>query len=162
MNKNIAIFDLDGTLANLEHRLHHIERPKNASINPGFGAVERYPQNWPAFYAACDKDEPIHEMIEIMLALHSVGMEIWIVSGRSDAVKIQTLDWLRRHAILPDKLLMRPNDEHTPDEELKENWIKDGTIKLDQVMCVFEDRKRVVDMWRRHGLRVCQVAEGNF
>lgn len=156
MNKNIAIFDLDGTLANIEHRLHHIR-----SITLGEN-MDKWDANWPAFFAACDKDEPIHEVIEIMLALSSVGVTIWIVSGRSDAVIIQTRDWLRRHAILPDKLLMRPHDNHEPDEKLKENWIKDGTIKPDLIMCVFEDRKRVVDMWRRYGLRVLQVAEGEF
>lgn len=154
--KNIAIFDLDGTLANIEHRLHYIEPTLAAKVN------DLVRPNWPAFFAACDRDEPIHEIIEIMLALHSVGVEIWIVSGRSDAVIIQTRDWLRRHAFVPDKLLLRPSDNHESDEKLKENWIKDGTIKVDQVMCVFEDRKRVVDMWRRNGLRVLQVAEGEF
>lgn len=149
MNKNIVIFDLDGTLANIEHRLHHIQSdPLKA--------------NWDAFYEACDQDKPIQEMIEIMLALDSVGCFIWVVSGRSEAVRDKTLQWLRRHAIQPEFLLMRPANDYTPDDELKERWIKEGKIILADVMCVFEDRARVVEMWRRYGLRVLQVADGKF
>lgn len=159
MIKQIVIFDMDGTLADLEHRLHHIQPPKYAH---GEGEQEEPKADWPAFFAACDKDAPIHEIIEIMLALDSVGFFIWIVSGRSEAVRGKTLDWLRQHAIHPEKLLMRKADDHRPDEEMKEELITSGVIIPNDVMCVFEDRTRVVGMWRRHGLRVLQVADGNF
>ena len=30
------------------------------------------------------------------------------------------------------------------------------------VLCVYDDRQKVVDMWREEGLVCCQVAPGNF
>lgn len=169
-SKNIVIFDLDGTLANIGHRLHHIDPGTRAiddkilrttdplrDMNPCLKTPD-----WSAFYAGCVDDEPVLDIIEILFALHSTDHEIWVVSGRSDVVKEETLTWLRRHAVVPDKLIMRPANDHTPDEELKERWLKDGTIPKDEVAYVFEDRQRVVDMYRRNGLRVLQVCDGKY
>lgn len=159
MNKNIVIFDLDGTLADIEHRLHHIRPVKCLHVA---GEQIEPKADWKAFFAACDQDKPILEIIEVLFALHTVGCAIWVVSGRAADTRDKTLAWLHQYALTPDKLLMRQPDDHQPDDELKEGWIKDKTIPLDDVLCVFEDRQRVVDMWRRYGLRVLQVAAGNY
>ena len=51
--KRICIFDIDGTLANCDHRLHH---------------VKNKPKNWDAFYDGCMDDQviwPVAEMLEL-------------------------------------------------------------------------------------------------
>jgi hypothetical protein len=35
-------------------------------------------------------------------------------------------------------------------------------ITVDDIVCVFDDRQKVVDMWRDMGLTCMQVAPGNF
>ena len=48
-----------------------------------------------------------------------------------------------------------------PDEKLKLQWLSDMDWK-DNVEMVFDDRQKVVDMWREIGLTCMQVAPGNF
>lgn len=149
-----VIFDLDGTLARLDHRLHYV---RNLSNDPDFKP------NWDAFHHACVYDEPIREMIFINQAVallnpHTTKIEIW--SGRSDMVRPQTEKWLEEHGIHYDVLFMRSAGDFTPDDELKESWLHSPFTGRPDI--VFDNRKRVVDMWRRNGIRCVQVAPGEF
>ena len=51
-----------------------------------------------------------------------------------------------------------------PDDELKQHWL--DTLfpddKKNGILCVFDDRQKVVDMWRRNGVTCFQVDDGNF
>ena len=51
-----------------------------------------------------------------------------------------------------------------PDDKLKQQWL--DTLfpgdKKNDIVCVFDDRYKVVKMWRENGLDCFQVAEGNF
>jgi hypothetical protein len=48
---------------------------------------------------------------------------------------------------------------HFPNEELKRQWIQE--YKLEDIICVFDDRTKVVNMWRDLGLTCFQVAPGD-
>lgn len=150
--KNIIIFDLDGTLANCEHRLHYLSQT---------------PKDWRGFFAECGRDTPIDHTIRIFKAVGEARIgapyyQRWIVSGRSDECRAQTEKWLSKHIGNYDHLIMRKAGDHTDDAELKISWLRDGTIPKEKVLCIFEDRKRVVDAWRTEGLPVYHVAEGDF
>jgi hypothetical protein len=143
------IFDLDGTLVNIEHRLHHIDKTKGKP-------------NWDAFHQACVDDVPIQPIIEIFQSLKRDGHYIEIWSGRSDAVREQTMACLSQNYLYPDKLLMRMAGDYTPDHELKQMWLNQAAEAGMVPDLVFDDRSRLVEMWRRNGIRCCQVAEGDF
>ena len=89
------------------------------------------------------------------------GYEIVIVSGRSDRTKEATERWLEKYGILYDRMIMRKRKNFTPDDKLKERWLE-KYLDRDDIRVVVDDRQRVVDMWRRNGLDVFQVANGNF
>lgn len=149
--KPIAVFDLDGTIALIDHRRHYVEGER---------------QDWPAFFAACVDDTPNTPVIAVMHALLKSGFEIVIASGRSDEVRTQTIQWLYRH-VFPGhghlvRLVMRREGDYTPDEELKRSWLNDGTIDRSRVAFVFDDRDKVVAMWRFEGIACFQVAPGAF
>jgi hypothetical protein len=57
---------------------------------------------------------------------------------------------------------MRPEGERREDCEVKRELL--AQIRADgyNPVMVFEDRDRVVAMWREEGLRCLQVAPGNF
>lgn len=141
-----VIFDLDGTLANAERRVHHITGEA---------------KDWRSFYAECDKDEPVAPIVAMLHALIKQGHDCEIWSGRSMEVASETLAWLMRHGIdfgdVP--LRMRMVGDHRPDTELKARWLSEARSKPD---LVFEDRSSVVEMWRSHGIICAQVAPGNF
>ncbi|MGE3537952.1 MAG: hypothetical protein AB7N91_11040 [Candidatus Tectimicrobiota bacterium] len=145
--QDIVIFDLDGTLALVEHRVHHLTGDT---------------QDWRAFHAACPDDLPNAPIIALKHALTAQGYAFWIVSGRSDEVATETLAWLQQHVGAFDRLIMRPAGDQTPDDLLKRSWVEDGTIPQARVLMVFEDRASVVKMWRELGLTCLQVAPGDF
>lgn len=144
--KDIVIFDLDGTLALIEHRRHFVEGPV---------------KDWPAFFAACVDDEPNLPVIAMLQTLRFAGYRIAIWSGRSDEVQAQTLAWLETHIGLRNiTLRMRPAGDHQPDEKLKASWL--AKVDKESILAVFEDRDRMVKMWRDNGIACFQVAPGDF
>jgi hypothetical protein len=148
----MIIFDLDGTLALIEHRRHHVGKHKN----------------WPAFYAACVRDQPHTAVITIFIALWQQGHDIQIWSGRSDIVRSETIVWLAKHtgmnpSEINDRLVMRRDGDYTPDEQLKERWLDElEPLQRARIEMVFDDRDKVVAMWRRRGLTCLQVEKGDF
>lgn len=145
----IYIFDIDGTLANLEHRLPFIKSD---------------PPDWERFFAACWEDEPIRDVIYLLRVLHEAGHRIVLVTGRSDECAQLTNEWMNVHAVPHSEMYMRLHGDHRPDSEVKAELL-DRIIAdwpSEKIVGVFEDRKQVVDMYRAKGLRVFQVADGNF
>lgn len=157
--KPLYIFDLDGTLADCSHRLPYITGDK---------------KDWRAFFAACVDDTPIESTIRTLQALRAGGAEIWFWTGRSDEVKKETVEWLRKHECLPrfprhdwfgapELLMMRESGDHQPDDKLKFGWLADlEPPERNRLTGVFEDRDRVVAMWREYGVQCFQVAAGAF
>lgn len=90
---------------------------------------------------------------------------IVILSGRSKATKDATRAWLNKFDVPFDVLKMRPtsNDfNFMPDDQLKKQWLDQLFTDKSDILCVFDDRQKVVDMWRDNGLTCFQVAPGNF
>ena len=148
--KDTIIFDLDGTLALIEHRRHFVE-------------CEREKQDWDAFYEACDRDAPNMPIIQLLNYIPdrgSFGKNILIFSGRSDKVLEKTKIWLDWNRVRYDGLRMRPDGDFTPDDELKKKWAMEYGV--DRIAMVFDDRDKVVKMWRSLGLTCLQVAPGDF
>lgn len=167
--KPLYIFDLDGTLADIKHRRHHVEQP----ACPACGSIKRcactgrapFKQNWSAFFRACGEDTPIKPVIDTLVHLHAAGADIWVWSGRSDEVKELTIDWLRNQGVmsLVQQLRMRPEGDYTPDEKLKRSWYDAMSPQSKQrLVAVFDDRDRMVKMWRGLGVVCFQVADGDF
>ncbi len=147
VKRDIAVFDLDGTLALIDHRRHLISNGN---------------RQWDEFYRACVDDLPNWPVIRFVELMAKNNLDVFIASGRSDLVLQETLEWLSKHGIEWDKLVMRKQGDSTPDDELKLSWLNDGTIPKERVKIVFDDRDKVVKMWRGQGLTCLQVAEGNF
>lgn len=145
----LYIFDLDGTLALIEHRRHHVSGEK---------------KDWRAFFAACVDDVPNPAVIDVLQAL-SVRSEIWVWSGRSDEVTEATHAWIEEHIGLGlvYSLMMRREGDHSPDDKLKLAWYNEmSESDKARLMAVFDDRDRMVALWRGLGVTCFQVAPGDF
>ncbi|WP_275272314.1 hypothetical protein [Limnobacter sp. P1] len=182
--KPLYIFDLDGTLADIDHRRHLVQNKKEiCSACKGTGGIIYMPPcascngkgerngesqpNWPEFYRLCVNDTPKWPVINTMIALARQGADVWIWSGRSAEVMNETREWLQRYIpgdeLEEVELCMRREGDYTPDEQLKAGWY-DALTEYDQrrLVAIFDDRQKVVDMWRSKGLTCFQVAPGNF
>lgn len=126
------IFDLDGTLADVHHRLYCVKDAK---------------KDRKRFFDLCDQDEPIQSTIDVLNNL-AKNYYIIILSGRSDAVEKKTKEWLVTHGVQYHKLIMRKANTFTPDNELKKIMYEKHIKGKFDVLGIFDDRKRVVDMRR--------------
>ncbi|MHB1059875.1 MAG: phosphatase domain-containing protein [Rhodanobacter sp.] len=167
----MIIFDLDGTLADCEHRRHFVDADKNKEyeystfekdpitreVTCGLNSRYRRKDNWDiiwkpdwkSFYEACDQDKPIEPVCEIFRQLHlkfpEDSNEIHIWSGRCESTRKDTDIWLT-HNLHPTKnwfhyLKMRPVGDYTPDDLLKERWLNERCADL--ITAQIEDRMAI-------------------
>jgi len=169
VNKNTVIFDLDGTLANIDAR-----REKATDI---LGKMD-----WDEFFDpdnVLNLDEPNDPVIKMAQLFEKDGFKIVIFSGRNDRSFDSTKQWLNQNDVPFDLLIMRPDKfkenswpiadgnpatpemRFMPDEILKKKML-DTFVDINDVFLVVDDRDKVVKMWRDLGLNTFQVAPGDF
>ena len=167
--KKTVIFDLDGTLADIDIR-------RDKSLKPN-GKLD-----WDIFAAPnsiMDWDTPNEPVIKMAQMFAKEGFKIVIFSGRNDRSFVATKHWLTKFDVPFDLLVLRPDkfkanswpiadgnpatDEmrFMPDEILKKKML-DTFVDIDDVFLVVDDRDKVVKMWRDLGLNTFQVAPGDF
>lgn len=132
------VFDIDGTLANMEG--------------------VRGPFDW----KKVGKDAPYNDVIEMAKLLSETGHEIIVVSGRDAVCRDETYGWLVSNDVPFDKLLMRPEGSQVRDSIIKHDIFFRDIAPFYNVRGVFDDRNQVVAMWRSMGVRCYQVQLGNF
>lgn len=149
--KKICIFDIDGTLSNLEHRRNY---------------VRRKPANWGAFNATMGEDGRNEVVIDTFNALCATGdYHMVIFTGRSDRFREVTETWLSDNGINYDELHMRTHTDesnHVRDSIVKKAMLDDLIARHPdkKIMGVFDDRLQVVEMWIENGIWVFDVGQG--
>lgn len=98
MTRPLAVFDIDGVLADVRHRLRH---------------VERRPKDWDAFFAAAPDDPPLAQGVALALD-RAKDCEVVYVTGRPERCRTDTLSWLARHGLPPGELSMRSGRDRRP------------------------------------------------
>lgn len=154
------IIDIDGTLADVTHRRHHLDGNR---------------KDWDAFFAAMGEDPPIHvvcDMVEHLVDYHmerrdgDEGTHFFVCTGRPEAYRPMTTNWLERHC--PNlfthctAVLMRTDSDHRSDIEIKREMLRDIEGQGFEVMFTVDDRKSVVEMWRSEGITCFQCAPGDW
>ena len=153
MNKTI-IFDLDGTLALIDER-RRISIMSNGKMD------------WDTFFDPTNiaLDGPNTPVIETARLFKKNGFDIVIFSGRSEVTKEATEFWLEQFNVPFDLLKMRPTSKEFKfmrDDDLKQGWLNELFPNKSEIFAVFDDRNKVVEMWRRNGITCFQVADGDF
>jgi uncharacterized HAD superfamily protein len=141
----LVFVDLDGTLADGTHRLHHIH-PKET-------------RNWDKFYEQVLGDAPHQDIIDMVSTLHQ-NYTVILLTGRREATRADTEQWLAHFHVMYDALIMRPEGNFTDDHIWKPEVLRQ--FGLHNIAFVMEDRNRIVKVLREMGLRVLHVAEGDF
>jgi predicted secreted acid phosphatase len=140
--KRAVIIDIDGTMANTDHRL------------PLLKGGNYTPEDWDKFIAAQLQDEPNKWCLEITKAMHKAGYKIIFITGRYYSEFGNTDGWLKKN--LPKYmhnyiLLMRTDTDKRPDYESKEQILK--TIQdTYNILFAIDDKASVVKMFRQNGI----------
>lgn len=140
-------FDIDGTIADATHRLHYIQNR---------------PKNWKMFFQTMIDDAVHYDIVDLLKMFNRQGDTIVLCSGRPDEWRELTREWLARHDIPFHALYMRKKGDYRDDSivkvELLHKMRDDGLSPF----LAFDDRTRVVKALRAAGVKVLQVAEGDF
>lgn len=152
MRKPCYIVDIDGTVADGTHRLHFIEFGPN-----------RKKKDWPNFFANVKDDLPYPHMRTMLYHLTHDGTPIVYVSGRPESTRDDTEAWLFAHSFPPGAAMyMRPDGDYRTDDITKKELLDKLLVDGWEPIMAFDDRDRVVDMWRANGIPCAQVRRGDF
>lgn len=149
--KKVIIVDMDGTLSDVSARKHFVEREK---------------KDWESFYSNMKNDKPRLDVVyEIGRLVKELNIEeIFIITSRREFARAETMEWLNSNIdeSITDKIshiYMREDDDMRADIEVKkEIYDREFKDKYD-VVAVFEDRPRIIRMYRELGLNVVDVGD---
>lgn len=146
----IIVVDLDGTLCNAGHRDHHAVAGQ-----------------WDEFHSRLMDDEPwpdVKAFLDLFWSASSESENYHIIglTGRPEQWRGKTYEWLQKHSIALDALLMRPDRDWSPDAELKPRLLESYAPSKEDVLFILEDREKVVDAWRNLGYNCWQVRPGGY
>jgi phosphoglycolate phosphatase-like HAD superfamily hydrolase len=132
-----AVIDIDGVLADVRHRLHHLEcRPKD----------------WDAFFAAAPDDAALPEGLAMVGTLAGAH-ELVYLTGRPERCRDDTVAWLARHGLPEARLVMRREGDRRPARQAKLDLLRRLAARR-PVAVVVDDDPRVVKAEREAGFTV--------
>lgn len=157
----VIIVDLDGTLCNIDHRLHFVRGDK---------------KDWRGFLSNLDKDIPNEWCVHLLNAIkYGSTSHVIYMSGRGQEYKDKTVDWLRKHNLyghcvkldnngIPvlTNLFMRCEKDSRPDTQIKEILLDFEVLTRYTPLFMIDDRPSVCRMWRSRGYTVLQCNDVEF
>lgn len=108
------------------------------------------------------EDTPNGPVVAAVRALVADGYQPVFCSGRGEEFRDVTESWVRQHVTPDFELHARPMGDRRRDDVIKLELFDKHIRTRWQVLGVFDDRRRVYEMWRSIGLTVFAVAEGDF
>ena len=141
------IFDVDGTLANVDPYLHYV-RGSN--------------RDYEAFHEASIDALPNFEVIEMLNQAFFDQRDIIIVTSRKEKWRGLTCRWLAKNDIGHHALYMRKDDDNRPDYEVK----KDILLQIKRhwnVIHAVDDNPSVIRLWEDYGIPTTKIGtwDGN-
>ena len=141
------VVDLDGTLCDVNHRVHHVRKEK---------------KDWKAFHTGLVDDEINPWCDQLIHAMKAQSYAIILLTGRDEKYRDLTEGWLNKYSVPHDALFMRPHDDFRKDDVIKAEIYEKEILPYYHVLFVVEDRKSVVEMWREKGVVCLQCDWGDF
>ena len=148
IKKQTIIFDVDGTIADVEHRRHF---------------VSQKPADWKSFREQTKFDTPVQWVCDIAKRFIAQGDNVAFFSARNESersiTEAQINEWIGKGH---QGLFLRPDGDFRRDDEFKSDLANKFEEVGGKIDIVFDDRNQVVDMWRDLGLTCFEVEEAIF
>jgi phosphoglycolate phosphatase-like HAD superfamily hydrolase len=144
MKPAAVIFDVDGTLANVDPYIHLV-RGSN--------------KDYDAFHEASIDALPNFELVEMLNQAFFDQMHIIVVTSRMDKWRGLTSYWLAKNDIGHHALYMRGDDDFRSDYEVK----KDILLKIKKhwnITHAVDDNPSVLKLWFEYGIPTTKI--GNW
>lgn len=114
----IAVIDLDGTVANNDHRAHYVERAEGDAT----------PKDWEAFLQPhlVEKDTVVEGAIEAVRHMERLKWRFIFLTGRRESLRHTSDRWIKEKLgvdITDEQLIMRPTGNILKPTEYKREQI---------------------------------------
>ncbi len=129
--KKIVICDIDGTIANNDHRQHFLEGKKD----------------WDGFFSELNEDLPIYPVIKKVIELHKQGKEIIFLTGRPERYINTTELWLKNYFDFSFEIIARKNNDRRDKLAVKREMFYKN-FKKEDIYLVIENDLELIKMWR--------------
>lgn len=138
--KHIVLCDIDGTVANNDHRQHFLEGKKD----------------WDGFFSELVNDLPIQIIIDKVTQEQTNGKSIVFITGRPERYRYSTTLWLKEYFDFEFQLLMRKDNDQRHKIQIKKE-IFENNFSINDIYCVFENDYDLVKMWQDLKLKTFEV-----
>lgn len=138
------IYDVDGTLANVDSYLHYVRGPN---------------KDYDAFHEASIDALPNIEVLEMLNNSVADEYSVIIVTSRKEKYRGLTSMWLAKNKIRSHALFMRENDDNRPDYEAKKDML-DKITQLWDVTHAVDDNPNVIRLWEDNNIVTTKI--GNW
>jgi len=134
-DRPLAVIDLDGVVADVRHRLHHLDAK---------------PRDWDGFFAGIPDDPVLAEGRAVVEQL-APDHEIVYLTGRPERTRAATEAWLRRHRFPQGRLIMRSEHDRRPARVTKPNLLRRLADDGRRVAVIVDDDPEVCAALTRAG-----------
>jgi hypothetical protein len=141
-----VVFDLDGVLSNAEARQHYIKAPR---------------PDWESFFSASAED-PLVDEVAALLGLLAPELAVVLLTARPARIAGLTVDWLARHDLRWDLLVMRRDGDYRPARQFKQEALRDIRDRRFVLKLCLEDDLRNVEMFRAEGVPCLYIHSGYY
>lgn len=157
--REMVVFDMDGTLTNLDHRRHLVKDLQDGEK-----------PDWDKFFSQCDKDTPRVDTFDRMRAAYLSGKEVVICSARPEDYREKSEKWLEANGgwiiesngdrvPMYTRLIMRKHKDYRQDTIVKKEML-DKYLDKTKIIKWYDDRPVVIRMLRDNGINVEDVGNG--
>jgi len=129
----LAVFDADGVVADVRHRLRHVARGR---------------KNWNAFFAAAADDPPLEIGVALAREWAAEHDLVWL-TGRPEHLRRVTERWLRAQRLPVPRLEMRPPDDRRPAKFFKADRLRALAAETEVAVVVDDDPEVVAELTHR-------------
>ena len=141
-------WDLDGTLANHNHRKHFVEGDTT---------------DYDSFIQAIPLDMPNADVVWMFHHFRaSPGVKTIIVTNRPERALVLTRQWMTANNLPYDDIYMRPDDDYRDSATVKGESVDRLRVDGFNPILAVDDKAIVVDMWRSKGITCLQCAVGKY
>lgn len=146
MSKAI-IFDVDGTLANVDPYIHYIRNVHNSS---------NFKKDFDKFHSESINAEPNQEVVEMLNKAFFDQYHVLVVTSRNESWRGVTSYWLAKNDIGHHALYMRKDNDFRPDYEVKKDILLNIKKHWDIVHAV-DDNPSVLKLWHEYGIETTKI-----
>lgn len=129
---SLAVCDIDGVVADVRHRLHHLDAPRS----------------WDRFFAAAADDPVLDTGRDVVRELAREHTVVWL-TGRPERLRTVTTAWLRQHRLPDGELRMRGDADRRPAVRFKLGELR--SLHEHTIAAVLDDDPEVVAAALRAG-----------